>query len=254
MMNIAIIRSTKLTHVITPLKRYPVSGGFGQSITPSKSWVVGWPQLRGLATAANNTKASFQSQTVGDKGDESQDAERLHRLRKHLKLFFAQYPKFKYDPTKPYMGEFQRMKEQFKWSDESKAFKEARRKLYDASVLQFNSNFDGKNKKKLKKWERLFSKINLLNPSPTPTTVAEFKKRVESVHANICDVLDSDVTKVKAKDFGSEVSLSRYTIRTDKKFPRKHILAGDILRHLLRHIDNPSETRGLEVKIAKTGK
>lgn len=119
---------------------------------------------------------SSESDTTKDRENKTQDAERLHRLRKHLKRFFAQYPKFKYDPTKPYMDEFYRMKAQFKWDSKSEEFKEARRKLYDASVLQFNSNFDEKNKKKLKKWERLFSKIELLNPSPMPKTISEFKK------------------------------------------------------------------------------
>ncbi|KAG8727253.1 hypothetical protein FRC11_013606 [Ceratobasidium sp. 423] len=218
---------------------------------------------------------------------QTMDKTKLERLRKHIKRFFAKYPKFTYDATKPYTEEFIRMTKEFKWKEGSEEYKTARRRLNTASVLQFNENFDSepkkrksesrgneksgpedktkgsksgdkrkksesrdeKERKNLRKWIRLFNRINLKDPV-MPKTVAEFEEactsRVKSVHTNICDVLDADVTGEKATDWGNEVILSQYTRSTEKIFPRNHPLAGTLLWHLLRHIISPSPTRGFE--------
>ncbi|KAJ1301760.1 hypothetical protein OPQ81_008989 [Rhizoctonia solani] len=104
-------------------------------------------------------------------------------------------------------------------------------------------------KKTLRKWIKLFNRIDI--KGPMPKTVREFKERVKSVHTNICDVLDSDITGQKATDWENEVVLSQYTRRTEKIFPRDHPLAGTLLRHLLRHILFPSATRGFEETTAQ---
>ncbi|KAG8729232.1 hypothetical protein FRC11_009256 [Ceratobasidium sp. 423] len=222
---------------------------------------------------------------------QAMDKAKLEQLRKHIKGFFAGYQKFNYDPTKPYTEEFIRMVEEFKWAEDSKKYKTARKRLNTASVLQFNENFDSKPKKRksksegkkksesgekmksglgdkkkefnsgdkkresesgdkkegknLRKWVELFNRIDIKDPV-MPKTIREFKKRVKSVHTNICDVLDADVIGKKATDWGNEVILSEYTCRTKKIFPRNHRLAGTLLRHLLRHIISPSPTRGFE--------
>ncbi|CAE7204811.1 unnamed protein product [Rhizoctonia solani] len=143
------------------------------------------------------------------------------------------------------------MTEEFGWPKDSEEYKIARKKLNTASVRQFNKNFDkedrsgSKEGETLRKWIKLFNKIDIKD-SVMPKTVPEFEERVKSVHTNICDVLDADVMHKKSTDWGNEVTLSQYTRRTEKFFPRDHPLAGTLLRHLLRHILCPSPTRGFE--------
>ncbi|CAE6503815.1 unnamed protein product [Rhizoctonia solani] len=132
---------------------------------------------------------------------------KLEKLRRHINRFFAKYPKFTHDPTKSYTEEFLRMASEFGWSEGSKKYKIARKKLNTASVLQFNENFDKdfdkdfyqgsekenqkkeKERKMLRKWIVLFNKIDIKD-LVMPKTVAEFEERVKSVHTNICDVLE----------------------------------------------------------------
>lgn len=193
-MNVAIVRRTNLARVIIPLKQSPTSGGLGRSITLSKSWVVGWSQLRGLKTAANNTKASSQFKTAGDKDDKSQGAERLDRL-KHLKRFFAQYPKFKYDPTKPPMDELRRMRAQFGWDTWDGEFQKARRNLYRASVQQpLGGNTRTNPKPKLKREAKKSSRPR------DKRTQAELRTHLESFFAQYPD-FKYDPTKPYMEEF-----------------------------------------------------
>ncbi|CUA67125.1 hypothetical protein RSOLAG22IIIB_07204 [Rhizoctonia solani] len=186
------------------------------------------------------------------------------------------------DPNKkPYTDEFNSMVEQFGWSKDSKEYEIARKKLNNASVLQFNANFDEedksskkgskskkgstlksekesksekerkakakKEKEMLPQWIKLFSRIDIKDPI-MPKTVPEFEERVQSVHTNICDVIHTDVSGGKSTNWENEVLLSEYTRRTRKFFRRDHPLAGTLLRYLFRHIWFPSKTRGFEKK------
>ena len=54
-------------------------------------------------------------------------------------------------------------------------------------------------------------------------------------HVNLVDLVDGGVARV----FSSEQELSSYTISTGKFFPSENAYAGDLLRHLLRHIFHP---------------
>ncbi|CAE6432649.1 hypothetical protein ACGC1H_006774 [Rhizoctonia solani] len=232
-----------------------------------------------VSTKSGAQEATSTSKTTNDSN------KTLDQLRKHIKRFFAKYPPFTYDPTKPYTEEFLRMTQEFGWSEDSEEYKVARKKLNTASVLQFNENFDeedkskskskskskgeskgeskgkskGKSKDKtkdtrreeerkmLRKWIRLFNQIDIKD-AVMPKTVPKFEERVESIHTNICDVLDADVTCKKSTDWENEVILSQYTRNTKKFFPRDHPLAGTLLKHLFRHIWDPSATRGFEKK------
>ncbi|KAG8706125.1 hypothetical protein FRC11_008495 [Ceratobasidium sp. 423] len=141
------------------------------------------------------------------------DKVKLGQLRKHIEHFFAKYPKFNYDPTKPYTEEFIRMTEEFGWPENSKEYKNTRKKLNTASVLQFNENFDkefksgGKRKPKLegkkkesksggkknksesgdkkegkdlRKWIKLFNRIDIKDPV-MPKTIRGFEKHWEDI-------------------------------------------------------------------------
>lgn len=80
-------------------------------------------------------------------------------LRTHLEIFFSQYAGFKYDPAKPYMGEFYRMTNQFGWESKSDEFQEARKKINDASVLQFNAIYGQRNS--ISSWRNLCSVLDI---------------------------------------------------------------------------------------------
>ncbi|KDN39893.1 hypothetical protein RSAG8_08544, partial [Rhizoctonia solani AG-8 WAC10335] len=211
-----------------------------------------------LGDTKSDTKRALNNTDNSRTTDNSH--KKLDQLRKHIKRFFAEYPKFTYDPTKPYTEEFIRMTQEFEWLEDSKEYKAARKKLNAASVLQFNENFDKEHKSKskkgndseskkesemLRKWIRLFDRIDIKDPV-MPKTVPEFEERVKSVHTNICDVLDADVTGEKSTDWGNEVILSQYTRSTKKIFSGKRPPEDTLLHNLLRHIWSPSATRGFE--------
>ncbi|CAE6500327.1 unnamed protein product [Rhizoctonia solani] len=165
--------------------------------------------LGGPTAPLGDTKSSAQedsSKTNPSRPIENMNKAKLEKLRRHINRFFAKYPKFTHDPTKSYTEEFLRMASEFRWSEGSKKYKIARKKLNTASVLQFNENFDKdfdkdfyqgsekenqkkeKERKMLRKWILLFNKIDIKD-LVMPKTVAEFEERVKSVHTNICDVL-----------------------------------------------------------------
>ncbi|CAE6444635.1 unnamed protein product [Rhizoctonia solani] len=180
-----------------------------------------------LSNSLGGTKSNTQEVLDGantSKVTQTMDKAKLERLRKHIKRFFAKYPKFNYGPTKHYSEEFIRMTTMFGWTKNSQEYGDARRRLNTATVLQFNENFgsvpetgesesDGKrgksksedreeseNKgKPLRKWIKLFNRIDLKDPV-MPKTVRKFEERVKSVHTNICDVLYTDIAGGKATD------------------------------------------------------
>ncbi|CAE6387578.1 unnamed protein product [Rhizoctonia solani] len=189
-------------------------------------------EIRGVKSSAQGvTSPSASELGVAKTIDEAT----VKRLRKYIKQFFAKYPAFDYDPTKPYTEEFIRMTQQFGWLEDSEEYKTARKRLNSASVRQFNENFDRESKserkkkepksegrvkkfngggkdseqgakkkrKMLRKWIMLFNRIDLKDPV-MPKTVPEFEERVKSVHTNICDVLDADIVNKKATDWGNE--------------------------------------------------
>ena len=71
-----------------------------------------------------------------------------------------------------------------------------------------------------------------------------FIQIVERTHVNLVDLTDSFTSGRNVTMFRSEGELSEYTIENDRYFPRKNVHAGNLLKHLLRNIHNPSANRG----------
>lgn len=67
---------------------------------------------------------------------------------------------------------------------------------------------------------------------------------VEDTHVNLVDLTDSFTSGKSVTIFESEVALSEYTKAHGRFFPRENAHAGNLLKHLLRHIFNPSGNRG----------
>ncbi|KAG6858211.1 hypothetical protein C0991_003269, partial [Blastosporella zonata] len=64
---------------------------------------------------------------------------------------------------------------------------------------------------------------------------------VKAKHVNLVDLVELPNSKTPIRLFTSEKELSEYTRQQKKVFPRDNIKAGSLLRHLLRHINNPGQ-------------
>ncbi|TBU32105.1 hypothetical protein BD311DRAFT_775651 [Dichomitus squalens] len=114
----------------------------------------------------------------------------------------------------------------------------ARSRLKDAMVQQFNSTY-GRDVKDVVAWQNL---CRALGVDPVPNSMHECRKVIESVHVNICDLVEAPILGTP-RDFGSEEALAIYSKSTDKIFPRDNVHAGSLLRYLLRHISRHRGTR-----------
>ncbi|KAG8707084.1 hypothetical protein FRC08_000711 [Ceratobasidium sp. 394] len=155
--------------------------------------------------------------------------------RSHLKAFFANYPHFNYDPSRPIMDEFYRMCDRT-WSRREDPEREvARNGLRDALTRQFNDIY-GTDERSLEAWKKLCVVLQLWN---IPDELHACRELVRSTYVNIVDVVDTSVTKIRVRHFESEMELSEYTTRTGKYFPKENAYAGGLLKFLLRHIVIP---------------
>ncbi|KAJ1309447.1 hypothetical protein OPQ81_006223 [Rhizoctonia solani] len=154
--------------------------------------------------------------------------------RAYLLAFFAMFPGFVYNPTQPALSELMRMKAQFGW--ETQVFRAGTLKLFRrALVLQFNLTY-GTDQNDLASWQNLCRAMRVIN---IPDNLAACKKLVESIYVNLIDLVDMPNTGVPVKLFKRERDLSKYTLETEKIFPKEDAYAGGLLRHLLRNIIAP---------------
>ncbi|KAH7318019.1 hypothetical protein B0J17DRAFT_686588 [Rhizoctonia solani] len=153
----------------------------------------------------------------------------------HLVAFFAQYPEFTYDSTRPVLSELQRMKRVLKWDKKTWQSSGALAGLRRALVLQFNLTY-GTDQKNLASWQNLCRAMKVTN---IPDTIARCKKLVNTIYVNLVDLVDMPNTGKDARLFETEQALSKYTKRTKKVFPKHDARAGGLLKHLLRSIVQP---------------
>ncbi|KAI0751376.1 hypothetical protein C8Q80DRAFT_1097917 [Daedaleopsis nitida] len=129
------------------------------------------------------------------------------------------------------MPQFYAMCNQFNWDREHPEREQARYRLQDAMVLQFN-NMYGTSVNDLKAWQGLCRALEI---DPVPDKLKKCQKLVMGVHVNICDLIQAP-TLGKPTIFETEGDLAEYTRGTGKIFPRDNFHAGSLLRFLLRHI------------------
>ncbi|CAE6420283.1 unnamed protein product [Rhizoctonia solani] len=153
----------------------------------------------------------------------------------HLAAFFAQYPQFTYDPTRPVLSELKRMKQVLKWDNKTWESSGALAGLRRALVLQFNLTY-GTDQKDLASWQNLCRAMRVTN---IPETISRCKKLVATIYVNLVDLVDMPNTGKEARLFETEGALSKYTKRTKKIFPKHDAHAGGLLKHLLRSIIHP---------------
>ncbi|EUC55553.1 hypothetical protein RSOL_120700 [Rhizoctonia solani AG-3 Rhs1AP] len=169
-----------------------------------------------------------------------QDKLMQRRSQVYIKKFFAQYPKFNYDPANHYMDEFYRMTKQFGWDskgtfEQRARFRAARDKIDKASVLQFNEIY-GTDEGDPAAWQTLF---DILRIGKAPKNVADCKRRARAFHTNLCDMIENHSRGEPVQRFKTKEELKEYTIKTGKFFPLEHAEAGGLLKFLLRHILSP---------------
>ncbi|CUA77961.1 hypothetical protein RSOLAG22IIIB_12939 [Rhizoctonia solani] len=158
--------------------------------------------------------------------------------RSYLALFFAQYPKFKYDQKEPFMDEFWRLVDTYQFGRRSKQYKSARKGVKEAILLQFKDIYET-HSVDTHVWHRFFSAIGI---QELPQNIGLCHKLAKSIHLNICDLIDRPVTGIDIQTFPSELELRRYTFKDAGKpmivppIPKK---SDPILGRLFRRITNP---------------
>ncbi|CCO31019.1 hypothetical protein BN14_05053 [Rhizoctonia solani AG-1 IB] len=160
----------------------------------------------------------------------------------HLIAFFAQYPAFTYDSTRPVLSELKRMKRVLGWDNKTWKSSGALAGLRRALVLQFNLTY-GTDQSDLASWQNLCRAMSVTN---IPDKLSDCKKLVATIYVNLVDLVDMPNTGTKAKLFETEEALSKYTKKSKKIFPREDARAGGLLKHLLRFIAAPR--RGCKTK------
>ena len=172
-----------------------------------------------------------------------------------LAQFFTGYDGFTYIPFEPAGVQFRRLVSERGWKDGSKSEKKARTKFRTALVKQFNFSY-GTDETSLDNWRRLCAYLGFF---PLPNTIEDCRKVnltylvcrhsticsdfiaqvVLHTHVNLEDLLDGIIQGVFVTVFRTVHELIFYTKTTGKIFPRENIHAGNLLKHLLRHIIHP---------------
>ncbi|CUA77704.1 hypothetical protein RSOLAG22IIIB_12774 [Rhizoctonia solani] len=169
----------------------------------------------------------------------SSSAEHTLFTRTHLCSFFARYPDFKYDPSKPFMDEFWRLVETYQFDRRGRRFKAARKGVKDAKVLQFKNIYGTHSDDGVYAWYNFFRAIGI---KETPRDIGLCHKKATSIHLNICDLIDLPVTRIGVKTFPNESELSRYSLKNVNRpmiVPLISKKLDPILGDLFRRIGNP---------------
>ncbi|KAK0211447.1 hypothetical protein IW262DRAFT_366327 [Armillaria fumosa] len=167
-----------------------------------------------------------------------------------IQVFFAQYPRFSYDPRKETMPQFHDMAGQLGWAEEMR--RDSLSEIRDTLVRQFNKMYGG-NANDLRDWKRLCEVVS--RREKVPNDINACKEVIEGVYVNICDLVDHHpATKVPLRVHDTEAALSEYTLHTDYKiFPRGTAEGHKMLRFFLRNITHPSRERGKSLTKSREG-
>ncbi|KDQ18856.1 hypothetical protein BOTBODRAFT_170847 [Botryobasidium botryosum FD-172 SS1] len=201
---------------------------FAKSGTRIRSDLQRSPNLQGTNTSITSKKPARGQRKVKPQAQ-------IEPKGTHLDDFFAKYPTFPYNPSKPVVPEFFRMSRFLGWKRSDEEQEEAHELFKVAMVMQFNDTY-GTNVKRVTSWRKL---CEVLGISPIPEGRVACQTAVMDTHVNLVDLVDTPRTGRAVVLFKSEKALSNYTKNTRKFFPRDSAYAGGLLRFLLRRILNP---------------
>ncbi|KAJ7111732.1 hypothetical protein C8R44DRAFT_252444 [Mycena epipterygia] len=168
------------------------------------------------------------------------------KIQNHLEKFFADYPRFRYDPALPVSAQYNAMCRLYfpgrgpikteRGANADPQRTAAYAKFRKAMVLTFNDIY-GTDVNDLGNWQSL---CRLLELDPIPQTLWACRTAVGSVHVNLVDLVDAGESGDGAsiRKFESEEDLGFYTRATRKYFPREDadLEQGGLLKFLLRHV------------------
>lgn len=164
--------------------------------------------------------------------------------------YFARFPAFQIAATAPAIAEFNRLANQMNWREGSKRYKRERSKFFESEFgIQFGT--DASN---LANWQALCLELEIKSPIQSISQcrkvcyiifffffIFSFSKlnifkALSKVHVNLVDIVDSRRTGKKVKFFASPKALRKYTIETEKIFPKSAAKKDGFLKALLRGI------------------
>ncbi|KAH7334205.1 hypothetical protein B0J17DRAFT_672584 [Rhizoctonia solani] len=172
----------------------------------------------------------------------SPTTEQAPSARSHLISFFAQYPEFKYDPSKSFISEFWKLVDAYGLNLNEKRFKAARRELRNAVLQEFKDIY-GTHSCDIEVWQRFFNAIEIDEP---PREIGQCHRKAKLTHLNICDLIDRPVTGIDIKTFPTVIELRDYTcedIDRPRTVPPISKKEDPILGRLFRQVTNPRKRK-----------
>ncbi|KAJ7679434.1 hypothetical protein DFH06DRAFT_511301 [Mycena polygramma] len=195
-------------------------------------------------SAASSTPAVPPS--LKRKADWSHKPRPVKKLKKqtHLEAFFANYPRFHYDPTAPVSAQYDAMCRMYfsrpkyehgtvKSERESKAAREAAYAGYQLAMARTFAEIFGEDVNDLGNWQSL---CRVLEIDPVPQNLYACRAAVREIHVNLVDLVDWGGTGAPITKFDSLQELAEYTHLTRKFFPQDRAEEGGLLKYLLRHV------------------
>ncbi|KAB8224409.1 hypothetical protein BDV33DRAFT_199439 [Aspergillus novoparasiticus] len=104
-----------------------------------------------------------------------------------IDTFCAQYPGFAYSRDQPIHAEFDRMCDDFGWSQDEPE-RERAWKLFRTAVIQAFNSTVGPNANDLASWQRICRRLRI---SPMPNGLCNARQAVVQTHVNLIDLLQS---------------------------------------------------------------
>ncbi|KAG5939811.1 hypothetical protein E4U60_000743 [Claviceps pazoutovae] len=163
-------------------------------------------------------------------GDKAGDA--IVRTAGPMDLFFSRYSQFDYDPHSQVWSEYNRLCGYFRWVKGSPTEKTTRKLFRQALVDEFGAIY-GVDDNKLDVLQRLCEKLEI---NPLPQTLTNCREEIQAHYVNIVDFVDCERTGKPIPKFVGLKQLQRYTIETEKIFPKWEAKASLLLRFLLQRI------------------
>ncbi|KAH8823392.1 hypothetical protein DL96DRAFT_1502552, partial [Flagelloscypha sp. PMI_526] len=148
-----------------------------------------------------------------------------------ISMFFYGY-NYPYDHNEETMAQFWRMCDQRGWGKFDSAKTDALDKLRDAMAIQFN-HYYGTDQDSREVWVRFFAQLGV---EEVPAKVKECKALSQTIHVNICDLVDNSIRRKDLQIFETSDELAAYSRSSGKIFPLTQAYAGGLLKFLLREI------------------
>ncbi|KAG2164808.1 hypothetical protein VTO58DRAFT_107801 [Aureobasidium pullulans] len=141
--------------------------------------------------------------------------------------YFDRFPSFIHNSRCSVRDEFNRLAKTQKWDDEEK--ERQRAKCYNEEL---DSHFAKLNI--TSKLERLQHLCVELDVEPLDT-ICQCKKALKKIHVNLVDLMNARRTKKKVRQFATCKQLVKYTLESNKVYPKKDAKS-DVVQVLLKHI------------------